>query len=41
MDAMSPKRRTLYPAIEPYEIGLLDVLGQAHGAADGTGHGDL
>ena len=25
MDAMSPKRRTLYPTIEPYETGMLDV----------------
>lgn len=25
MDAMSPKRRTLYPPIEPYETGMLDV----------------
>jgi proline iminopeptidase len=29
MDAMSPKRRTLYPAIEPYESGMLDV-GEGH-----------
>jgi proline iminopeptidase len=29
MDAMSPKRRTLYPAIEPYETGMLDV-GDGH-----------
>jgi proline iminopeptidase len=29
MDAMSPKRRTLYPAIEPYETGMLDV-GEGH-----------
>jgi proline iminopeptidase len=29
MDAMSPKRRTLFPAIEPYEIGMLDV-GDGH-----------
>ena len=25
MDAMSPKRRGLYPTIEPYETGMLDV----------------
>ena len=25
MDAMSPKRRTLYPPIEPYATGMLDV----------------
>ena len=29
MDAMSPTRRTLYPAIEPYETGMLDV-GDGH-----------
>ena len=29
MDAMSPKRRTLYPPIEPYETGMLDV-GDGH-----------
>jgi proline iminopeptidase len=29
MDAHSPKRRTLYPAIEPYESGMLDV-GDGH-----------
>jgi len=29
MDAMSPKRRSLYPAIEPYETGMLDV-GDGH-----------
>jgi proline iminopeptidase len=29
MDAMSPKRRTLYPAIEPYQTGMLDV-GDGH-----------
>src|SRR5436190_11029508 len=29
MDAMSPKRRTLYPAIEPYDTGMLDV-GDGH-----------
>jgi proline iminopeptidase len=29
MDAMSPKRRTLYPEIEPYETGMLDV-GDGH-----------
>ena len=29
MDAMSPKRRTLYPAIEPYEAGMLEV-GEGH-----------
>jgi len=29
MDAMSPKRRMLYPAIEPYESGMLDV-GDGH-----------
>ena len=29
MDAMSPKRRTLYPAIEPYDSGMLDV-GDGH-----------
>jgi proline iminopeptidase len=29
MDAMSPKRRGLYPAIEPYETGMLDV-GDGH-----------
>jgi proline iminopeptidase len=29
MDAMSPKRRSLYPAIEPYESGMLDV-GDGH-----------
>ena len=29
MDAMSPKRRTLYPVIEPYETGMLDV-GDGH-----------
>ena len=29
MDAMSPKRRTLYPPIEPYESGMLDV-GDGH-----------
>src|SRR5437870_8403456 len=29
MDAMSPKRRSLYPAIEPYETGMLDV-GEGH-----------
>ena len=29
MDAMSPKRRTLYPAIEPYGSGLLAV-GDGH-----------
>ena len=29
MDAMSPKRRTLYPEIEPYETGMLDV-GEGH-----------
>ncbi len=29
MDAMSPKRRTLYPPIEPYESGMLDV-GEGH-----------
>ena len=29
MDAMSPKRRTLYPEIQPYETGMLDV-GDGH-----------
>ena len=29
MDAMNPKRRTLYPEIEPYESGMLDV-GDGH-----------
>ena len=29
MDAMSPKRRTLYPEIEPYDDGMLDV-GDGH-----------
>jgi proline iminopeptidase len=29
MDAMSPKRRTLYPEIQPYESGMLDV-GDGH-----------
>jgi proline iminopeptidase len=29
MDAHSPKRRTLYPPIEPYETGMLDV-GDGH-----------
>src|SRR5438445_12344578 len=29
MDAMSPKRRTLYPAIEPHKTGMLDV-GDGH-----------
>jgi proline iminopeptidase len=29
MDAISPKRRTLYPEIEPYETGMLDV-GDGH-----------
>ena len=29
MDAMSPKRRTLYPEIEPYQTGMLDV-GDGH-----------
>jgi len=29
MDAHSPKRRTLYPPIEPYESGMLDV-GDGH-----------
>jgi proline iminopeptidase len=29
MDAMSPKRRTLYPPIEPYQTGMLDV-GDGH-----------
>jgi len=29
MDAMSPKRRTLYPEIEPHETGMLDV-GDGH-----------
>src|SRR6476469_1345060 len=29
MDAMSPKRRTLYPAIEPYQTGMLD-FGDGH-----------
>src|SRR5437868_6317775 len=29
MDAMSPKRRTLYPPIEPYDTGMLDV-GDGH-----------
>ena len=29
MDAMNPKRRTLYPEIEPYETGMLDV-GDGH-----------
>jgi len=29
MDAMSPKRRGLYPAIEPFETGMLDV-GDGH-----------
>jgi len=29
MDAMSPKRRGLYPAIEPYESGMLNV-GDGH-----------
>jgi proline iminopeptidase len=29
MDAMSPKRRTLYPPIEPYRSGMLDV-GDGH-----------
>jgi proline iminopeptidase len=29
MDAITPQRRTLYPAIEPYESGMLDV-GDGH-----------
>jgi proline iminopeptidase len=29
MDAMRPKRRTLYPPIEPYQTGMLDV-GDGH-----------
>ena len=29
MDAHSPKRRTLYPPIEPYQTGMLDV-GDGH-----------
>ncbi len=29
MDAITPQRRTLYPAIEPYETGMLDV-GDGH-----------
>ena len=29
MDSYSPQRRTLYPEIEPYETGMLDV-GDGH-----------
>jgi proline iminopeptidase len=40
MDAMSPKRRTLYPAIDPYQTGMLDVGDGHHLYWELCGHPD-